>query len=184
MARTIAVVALLLLTLTACASNGPASAGSETHRANASSGNPGGTASGEGPACTGQAASSLNGKRMAIRLKITPCRVAPGEAPTAVLKNIWGQRAVSSSALRTVCPHRDSHRRFQYRSAIFQIAGIELLRFQPEDRGFESLRARSKAMDHEPLWSRTSPSSPWMNSFAPFFLASSRPAAMASSCLS
>jgi hypothetical protein len=40
----------------------------------------------------GEATASINGRPKRVRIEITPCKVAPGEAPVAILRNIGSGR--------------------------------------------------------------------------------------------
>jgi hypothetical protein len=90
MKSALALVTLSLFALIACTSDNPEGPASEATgppdvvSRNDSARN----SSGSSTRCTGQTATSFEGKRVATRLRITPCRVVVGDAPKAVLVNI------------------------------------------------------------------------------------------------
>jgi hypothetical protein len=90
MRRAFAIVTLSLFALLACTSDNPDGLVSGPNKADVvSQDNFATNSSDPGPSgCTGQARTSFEGKRMAIRLRITPCRVVVGDAPKVVLVNV------------------------------------------------------------------------------------------------
>jgi hypothetical protein len=90
MSKAFAIVTFSLFALLACTSANPDGLVSGATRADVVSQDDSATNSaGSSPSgCSGQARTSFEGKRMAIRLLITPCRVVVGDAPKVVLVNV------------------------------------------------------------------------------------------------
>lgn len=90
MRRAFAILNLSLFALLACTSDNPEGPASEAYRPDIVSQNNDSArnSSGSSARCTDETATWFEGKRIAIRLRITPCRVVVGDAPQAVLVNI------------------------------------------------------------------------------------------------
>lgn len=84
-----AILTLWLLAMVACTANSPDGPDSSGNSPRAVQQNASATkSSGSKRACAGEGLTNFQGNRIAVRLRIVPCRLPVGDAPRAVLINI------------------------------------------------------------------------------------------------